>query len=133
MKPLSSPRKPVSVFVGYFVDARPGRTASVSLPTGERRHYKNGWKQTACKIFEPSTEAFGTQRPGRKTIPLMNKPDADSRGHTTAFFCVSLNPAIDTRLVLDEFCPGRVNRASEVHRTPGGKAAHVAMVLQALG
>jgi len=63
----------------------------------------------------------------------MNKPDADSRGHTAAFFCVSLNPAIDTRLVLDEFCPGRVNRASEVHRTPGGKAAHVAMVLQALG
>ncbi len=63
----------------------------------------------------------------------MSKPEADSRGHTTAFFCVSLNPAIDTRLVLDEFCIGRVNRASEVHRTPGGKAAHVAMVLQALG
>lgn len=63
----------------------------------------------------------------------MNKPDANSRARTTAFLCVSLNPAIDTRLVLDEFCPGRVNRASEVHRTPGGKAAHVAMVLQALG
>jgi 1-phosphofructokinase family hexose kinase len=87
----------------------------------------------ACKIFEPSTEAFGTQRRGQNSIPLMNKPDADSRGHTTAFFCVSLNPAIDTRLVLDEFCLGRVNRASEVHRTPGGKAAHVAMVLQVLG
>lgn len=63
----------------------------------------------------------------------MNKPDADSRGLRTAFFCVSLNPAIDTRLVLDGFCLGRVNRASEVHRTPGGKAAHVAMVLRTLG
>jgi len=63
----------------------------------------------------------------------MNKPDEDLRQHTTAFFCVSMNPAIDTRLVLDEFCLGRVNRASEVHKTPGGKAAHVAMVLQALG
>jgi len=63
----------------------------------------------------------------------MNKPDADPRGHTTAYFCVSLNPAIDTRLILDEFQVGRVNRASEVHRTPGGKAAHVAMALQGLG
>src|SRR5215472_7918960 len=101
MKPLSLPPKPVSIFVAYFVDARPGRTASVSLPTAERRHYKNGWKQTACEIFEPSTEAFGRQRRGQKSIPLMNKPDADSRGHPAAFFCVSLNPAIDTRLVLD--------------------------------
>ena len=62
----------------------------------------------------------------------MNKPEADSRAHNTAFFCVSLNPAIDTRLVLNEFQIGRVNRASEIHRTPGGKAAHVAMALQAL-
>lgn len=63
----------------------------------------------------------------------MNKLEADPRGHNTAFFCVSLNPAIDTRLVLNEFQIGRVNRASEAHRTPGGKAAHVAMALQALG
>ena len=63
----------------------------------------------------------------------MNKPEADSHGHNAAFFCVSLNPAIDTRLVLDEFQVGRVNRAFEVHRTPGGKAAHVAMALQSLG
>ena len=72
-------------------------------------------------------------RPGRKSIPQMNKPDADPRGLNAAFFCASLNPAIDTRLVLDEFQIGRVNRASEVHRTPGGKAAHVAMALQGLG
>ncbi|HVH70085.1 MAG TPA: hexose kinase [Candidatus Dormibacteraeota bacterium] len=63
----------------------------------------------------------------------MSKLGTDPRGHTTAFFCVSLNPAIDTRLVLDEFQVGRVNRVSEVHRTPGGKAAHVAMALQGLG
>ncbi|HKW61435.1 MAG TPA: 1-phosphofructokinase family hexose kinase [Candidatus Acidoferrum sp.] len=63
----------------------------------------------------------------------MNKPDTDPRELDPFFFCVSLNPAIDTRLVLDKFEIGHVNRASEVHRTPGGKAAHVAMALQALG
>ncbi|HKW34538.1 MAG TPA: 1-phosphofructokinase family hexose kinase [Candidatus Acidoferrum sp.] len=63
----------------------------------------------------------------------MNKLKPDACGHDTAFFCVSLNPAIDTRLVLDEFQIGHVNRASGVHRTPGGKAAHVAMALQRLG
>jgi 1-phosphofructokinase len=63
----------------------------------------------------------------------MNKAEADPRGHNTAFFCVSLNPAIDKRLMLNEFQVGRVNRASEAHHTPGGKTAHVAMALQALG
>jgi len=63
----------------------------------------------------------------------MNKPEAHPRSQTTALFCISLNPAIDTRLVLNEFHVGRVNRVAEVHRTPGGKAAHVAMALQALG
>jgi 1-phosphofructokinase family hexose kinase len=63
----------------------------------------------------------------------MNKPEADSRRQDAVFLCVSLNPAIDTRLVLEEFQVGRVNRASEVHREPGGKAAHVAMALEALG
>lgn len=63
----------------------------------------------------------------------MNKRDSDARGRAAAFFCVSMNPAIDTQLVLDEFHIGRVNRASEAHHTPGGKAAHVAMALQGLG
>jgi len=63
----------------------------------------------------------------------MNKLEADSRGHSAAFSCVSLNPAIDTWLVLDEFQIGRINRASEVHRAPGGKGTHVAMGLQVLG
>lgn len=72
-------------------------------------------------------------RLGPKSIPPMNKPNSDSSGRNASFFCVSLNPAIDTRLVLEEFQIGHVNRASEVHREPGGKAAHVAMALQGLG
>ncbi len=63
----------------------------------------------------------------------MNKPVALSSHLATSFFCVSLNPAIDTRLILKEFLPGRVNRVEEVYRTPGGKAAHVAMALHGLG
>ncbi|HEY2822611.1 MAG TPA: 1-phosphofructokinase family hexose kinase [Candidatus Acidoferrum sp.] len=50
-----------------------------------------------------------------------------------SFICVSLNPAIDKRLRLDALKPGRVNRATEAIPAPGGKAAHVAMVLRALG
>ncbi len=63
----------------------------------------------------------------------MNNPAVQSNHLANAFFCVSLNPAIDTRLVVNGFVPGRVNRVSEVHRTPGGKAAHVAMALKGLG
>jgi len=63
----------------------------------------------------------------------MNKPVPFSSDLATAFFCVSLNPAIDTRLILNGFLPGRVNRVEEVYRTPGGKAAHVAMALKGLG
>jgi 1-phosphofructokinase family hexose kinase len=51
----------------------------------------------------------------------------------SSFICVSLNPAIDKRLRLDALRPGRVNRAVEAIPAPGGKAAHVAMVLRALG
>ena len=50
-----------------------------------------------------------------------------------SFICVSLNPAIDKRLRLDSLKPGRVNRALEAIPAPGGKSAHVAMVLRALG
>ena len=49
------------------------------------------------------------------------------------FICLSLNPAIDKRLRLDTLKPGRVNRAIEAIPAPGGKSAHVAMVLRALG
>ena len=49
------------------------------------------------------------------------------------FLCVSLNPAIDKRLRLERLRLGRVNRATEVTPAPGGKAAHVAMVLRTLG
>ncbi|HEX3818344.1 MAG TPA: 1-phosphofructokinase family hexose kinase [Chthoniobacterales bacterium] len=50
-----------------------------------------------------------------------------------SFICVSLNPAIDKRLRLDALNVGRVNRATEAIPAPGGKSAHVAMVLRALG
>src|SRR5437899_7301022 len=63
----------------------------------------------------------------------MNNPAAQPNQRAVAFFCVSLNPAIDTRLTVKGFIPGRVNRAVEVCRTPGGKAAHVAMALKGLG
>lgn len=49
------------------------------------------------------------------------------------FLCVSLNPAIDKRFRLERLQHGRVNRALEVTPAAGGKAAHVAMVLQTLG
>ncbi len=63
----------------------------------------------------------------------MNKPAAQSNHLANAFFCVSLNPAIDTRLTVKGFVPGSVNRVSEALRMPGGKAAHVAMALKGLG
>ena len=47
--------------------------------------------------------------------------------------CISANPAIDKRVCLPRLELGRVNRISEVRAAPGGKAAHVAMVLRALG
>jgi 1-phosphofructokinase family hexose kinase len=49
------------------------------------------------------------------------------------FWCVSANPAIDKRMRVSTLIPGRVNRVNEVRAAPGGKAAHVAMVLRTLG
>jgi 1-phosphofructokinase family hexose kinase len=69
---------------------------------------------------------------GPKNTSQMDNLPVDSLASTNAFFCVSLNAAIDTRLRFDEFVPGRVNRVSSVQRAPGGKAAHVAMALKAL-
>jgi 1-phosphofructokinase family hexose kinase len=47
--------------------------------------------------------------------------------------CVSLNPAVDKRMRLERLQLGKVNRVQHVHPAPGGKAAHVAMVLKTLG
>ena len=49
------------------------------------------------------------------------------------FICISPNPAIDKRLTLESFSPGRIHRVRTVQQFPGGKAAHVAMVLRTLG
>lgn len=54
-------------------------------------------------------------------------------GRPSPFWCVSANPAIDKRVRVSTLIPGRVNRVSEVRAAPGGKAAHVAMVLRSLG
>jgi 1-phosphofructokinase family hexose kinase len=47
--------------------------------------------------------------------------------------CISANPAIDKRVFLDAFVTGKINRAARVLSAAGGKAAHVAMALRALG
>jgi 1-phosphofructokinase family hexose kinase len=49
------------------------------------------------------------------------------------FLCVSPNPAIDKRIAVGSLLRGQVNRARTVRSFPGGKSAHVAMVLQTLG
>lgn len=49
------------------------------------------------------------------------------------FLCVSANPAIDKRMRVKELRVHAVNRATEIAPEPGGKAAHVAMALRALG
>jgi len=47
--------------------------------------------------------------------------------------CVSANPAIDKRLLVDEIVVGEVNRVRSAVAFAGGKAAHVAMSAKALG
>lgn len=47
--------------------------------------------------------------------------------------CVSANPAIDKRLVVDAIVIGEVNRVHSAIAFAGGKAAHVAMAAKALG
>jgi 1-phosphofructokinase family hexose kinase len=49
------------------------------------------------------------------------------------FLCVSANPAIDKRIQVAEFRLAAVNRAQQAIPEPGGKAAHVALALRALG
>jgi 1-phosphofructokinase/6-phosphofructokinase 2 len=49
------------------------------------------------------------------------------------FLCISPNPAVDKRITLTALVPGEIHRAAAVQSFPGGKAAHVAMTLKALG
>src|SRR5712664_2710881 len=133
MKLLSWPRKQVSIFAASSVGAQPGRMESVCSFVVERMRFRNGLKPKAYKTCKASTKASRQPPRGPENIPQMNKPVALPSDPATAFFCVSLNPAIDTRLILKGFLPGRVNRVEEVYRTPGGKAAHVAMALKGLG
>src|SRR6266850_4803383 len=133
MRLLGWRRKQASIFAESFAAAPPGRRVWAYWCVMERMRFRNGLKRKACETCETSTKASRRPLRGAKNIPQMNKPVALSSDLPAAFFCVSLNPAIDTRLTLDGFLPGRVNRAEEVYRTPGGKAAHVAMALKGLG
>lgn len=47
--------------------------------------------------------------------------------------CVSVSPGLDRQLRMPVLTPGEVNRALQAVALPGGKAAHVAMALKALG
>ncbi len=47
--------------------------------------------------------------------------------------CVCPNPAIDTAIMLDDFKPGKVNRAFKELSFPGGKGVHVALGVKELG
>jgi 1-phosphofructokinase family hexose kinase len=67
------------------------------------------------------------RRPGLRVTACLRRIEDD------LFLCVSLNPAIDKRVRLQRLHQGHVNRAMEVTQAPGGKAAHVAMVLRTLG
>jgi tagatose 6-phosphate kinase len=49
------------------------------------------------------------------------------------FLCVSQNPAVDKRVLLDELKPGQIHRVKSARAYAGGKAAHVAMTLRTLG
>jgi 1-phosphofructokinase family hexose kinase len=76
-------------------------------------------------------KAFRGLRTSNPGHPVSLNTDVNSLSNT--FFCVSANPAIDKRVLVPKLEPGAVNRASEVHSAPGGKTAHVAMVLRTLG
>lgn len=46
---------------------------------------------------------------------------------------VTLNPAIDETVTLNQLTPGSVNRASEIHRQAGGKGVNVSAMLGGYG
>ncbi len=52
---------------------------------------------------------------------------------TALIVCVSINPALDRRLILSTLKLGAVNRAHSAEGAPGGKAAHVALAARSLG
>jgi len=58
---------------------------------------------------------------------------AEEIAAASMFLCISTNPAIDKRLRVSELRLGAVNRVLDAIPEPGGKAAHVALALRALG
>jgi tagatose 6-phosphate kinase len=49
------------------------------------------------------------------------------------FLCVSPNPAMDKRVIVNELRPGQIHRVKSARAYAGGKATHVAMILRTLG
>jgi len=60
-------------------------------------------------------------------------PKGASATISPSIVCLSANPALDRRLRLASLVPGEVQRAREAEGFPGGKAAHVAFSVHALG
>lgn len=48
-------------------------------------------------------------------------------------YTVTLNPAVDYFVELDDLKPGHVNRSRKEHKAPGGKGINVSRVLKRLG
>ena len=48
-------------------------------------------------------------------------------------YTVTLNPAIDKTVVIENLRPGKVNRVSSVRTDAGGKSVNVSKCLKALG
>src|SRR6202007_575914 len=99
----------------------------------ERAPFESGLRQKVLKTSAASTRVSRALHHCGRDAPRMRDNRSQTEQVSPAYFCISLNPAIDTRLVLDELRPGQVNRAKEVQRASGGKAAHVAMALKGLG
>jgi 1-phosphofructokinase family hexose kinase len=65
---------------------------------------------------------------GMNVIPLCH-----DRRREGPVLCVSLSPALQKTMIVPRFAPGRVNRASRVEFSQGGKACNSARVLKVLG
>ena len=48
-------------------------------------------------------------------------------------YTVTLNPALDRTITINDFQIGKVNRISEIRNDPGGKGINVSKMLKNLG
>src|SRR5882762_4100637 len=102
-----------------------------SFRPGRRSRARRLAQRPGCKEY-PKRERTPRRRASleRQAFLSLGKDDLDD---LAMFLCVSPNPAIDKRITLPALIPGEIHRAQTVQAFPGGKSAHVAMVLRALG